>query len=91
MFDRTDVQLQEKKKSTLTKTKKLKKSLADDSHTKSEAETWVRNHKEELEKVRGECDKMETVLEAEEAELDQVRDSLKGMYTTRHSRARRGH
>lgn len=78
VFDRTDVQLQEKKKSMLAKTKKLKKLIEDDTHAKSEAETWIRNYGEEIDKVRVQLDKMEKSLEADESELEKVRDGLKG-------------
>ncbi|KAL8276632.1 hypothetical protein RQP46_010981 [Phenoliferia psychrophenolica] len=77
-LDRTDVQLQEKKKSFAAKVKKLKKSLTDDSHNLSEAKTWIRNHSEEIDRVKGDLGKMETNLETEEAELEKVRDGLKG-------------
>ncbi|KAK4698890.1 structural maintenance of chromosome 4, partial [Phenoliferia sp. Uapishka_3] len=78
VLERTDVQLQEKKKSFVTKVKKLKKSLTDDTHNQSEASTWIRNHAEEIERVKLELGKMEINLETEEAELEKVRDSLKG-------------
>lgn len=77
-FDRADVQLQEKKKSTLAKIKKLKKSLQEDSHARSEAETWVRNHAETIERVGAEVERMDQQLEKDEAELEKVRDGLKG-------------
>lgn len=62
----------------LAKSKKLKKSLMDDKHACSEAQTWVKNHEEAIDKVRGELDKMEGTLEKEETELEKVRDGLKG-------------
>ncbi|KAI5474845.1 hypothetical protein MNV49_002349 [Pseudohyphozyma bogoriensis] len=77
-LERTDVQLQEKKKSLVAKIKKMKKSLTDDTHARSEADTWIRNHGEEIERVRKDLTKMEASLEDEEAELEKVRDSLKG-------------
>ncbi|KAM0751211.1 RecF/RecN/SMC protein [Meredithblackwellia eburnea MCA 4105] len=78
VLERADVQLQEKKKSLVAKIKKLNKSVTDDTHNRSEAETWIRNHTEEIERVRKELDKMEATLETEEAELEKVRDGLKG-------------
>lgn len=78
VLDRADVQLQEKKKSATTKIKKLRKTLQDDTHARSEADTWVRNHTETIERVSGEIEKMDSALEREEAELEKVRDGLKG-------------
>ena len=55
-----------------------------DSHAHSEAQTWVRNHEEEIVKMRGSLDKMEGSLEKEEIELDKIRDGLKGTFITAH-------
>ena len=67
----------------MAKIKKLRKSVQDDTHAKSEADTWVRNHAETIERVAGEMDKMDASLEREEAELDRVRDGLKGEFSMR--------
>ncbi|SGY49508.1 BQ5605_C001g00787 [Microbotryum silenes-dioicae] len=78
VLDRADVQRQEKKKSMVTKVKKLKKVLEEEGHSRSEAETWVKNHSDTITRVGGEMEKMESLLEKEELELEKVRDSLKG-------------
>ncbi|KDE07484.1 hypothetical protein MVLG_02159 [Microbotryum lychnidis-dioicae p1A1 Lamole] len=78
VLDRADVQRQEKKKSMVTKVKKLKKVLEEEGHLRSEAETWVKNHSDTITRVGGEMEKMESLLEKEELELEKVRDSLKG-------------
>lgn len=77
-LDKTDVQLQERKKSSSAKIKKLKKAITDDTHARSEATTWVTNHGETITRVGADLTKMEAKLEAEEAELDKVREGLKG-------------
>lgn len=77
-MDRSDVQLQEKRKHVVTKVKKLEKSISTDTHARAEAQTWVKNHGDETIKVRKDLDKMERTLEKEEAELEKVRDGLKG-------------
>jgi structural maintenance of chromosome 4 len=78
VLDRSDVQLQEKRKHIVTKVKKLEKSITTDTHARSEAATWVKNHGDEIIKVRKDLDKMEATLEKEEVELEKVRDGLKG-------------
>ncbi|KAK4048581.1 Structural maintenance of chromosomes protein 4 [Microbotryomycetes sp. JL221] len=78
VLERADVQLQEKKKSAAAKIKKLRKNIVDDTHAKSEAETWVQNHAETIDRVSGELEKMSAALEKEETELEKVRDGLKG-------------
>ena len=77
-LDKMDVQLQERKKSSSAKIKKLKKAITDDTHARSEATTWVANHGETITRVGAELAKMEAKLEGEEAELDKVREGLKG-------------
>ncbi len=77
-LDKTDVQLQERKKSSSAKIKKLKKAITEDTHAQSEATTWVANHGETITRVGAELAKMEGKLEGEEAELDKVREGLKG-------------
>ncbi|KAM0788102.1 hypothetical protein ACM66B_001270 [Microbotryomycetes sp. NB124-2] len=78
VLERADVQLQEKKKSTVAKIKKLRKTIADDTHAKSEAETWVQNHMETIERVSKDLEAMAVSLDKEESELEKVRDGLKG-------------
>jgi len=54
--------------------------LADvqDGHAKSEATASIDNYAAELEKNRTKVADYETKLETEEAELEEIRDSLKG-------------
>lgn len=78
VLERVDVQLQEKKKSVAAKIKKGKKGLQDDTHAKSEAETWIRNHEETIGRVGKEVEKMDRALEKEEAELERITEGLKG-------------
>ncbi|GAA5870268.1 hypothetical protein JCM1840_001607 [Sporobolomyces johnsonii] len=76
-LDKTDVQLQEQKKAAVAKLKKLTKSLADDKHGRSEAETSIANNSETLERFAGEKDKLKEELEAQQAGLTKVMDSLR--------------
>ncbi|CEQ42156.1 SPOSA6832_03944, partial [Sporobolomyces salmonicolor] len=76
-LDKTDVQLQEQKKAAVAKLKKLTKSLADDKHSRSEAETSIANNSETLERFAGEKDKLKEELEEQQAGLTKVMDSLR--------------
>ena len=49
-----------------------------DGHAKSEAASAVENHSSELETNRAKVAKLETKLVDEEADLEEIRDSLKG-------------
>jgi structural maintenance of chromosome 4 len=73
-----DVGLQEKKKHLVGQQKKLSKVISDDGHVKSEALATVENCGEAIETNRKKVTELEKKLEAEEAELEEVRDSLKG-------------
>ncbi|KAG8912838.1 hypothetical protein FRC02_005788 [Tulasnella sp. 418] len=46
-------------------------------HAKNEADQWIENHSEQLEKSKAEINQLEANLIKEEAELDKIRDSLK--------------
>ncbi|KAL1408278.1 Structural maintenance of chromosomes protein 4 [Vanrija albida] len=76
-IEKEEVALQEKKKHLSTKQKKLKKSIQDDSHAKSEAHVTAENCAGEIESNRTKVAELEKKLEVEEAELEEVRDSLK--------------
>ncbi|ORX37975.1 RecF/RecN/SMC N terminal domain-domain-containing protein [Kockovaella imperatae] len=76
-FEKEEVGLQEKKKHLSTKQKKLKKTIAEDGHARSEAQATIDNLTSELEANRNKVTTLETKLAAEEAELEEVRDSLK--------------
>lgn len=49
-----------------------------ETHAKSAAESWVENHEETIIKTRKEVEKLEAKLVGEEAEFEEIRDSLKG-------------
>lgn len=70
--------MQEQKKHFATKQKKLKKQVSDDTHAKTEAASNIRDRRDEVAKLTGELAKIEKQLSAEEALLDEIRDSLKG-------------
>ena len=92
-FEKEEVGLSEKKKHLVTKQKKMKKGISDvsravhlcqhaaydqDGHARSEAISAIDNYTTELETNRAKVTNLEKKLEEEEAELDEVRESLKG-------------
>jgi structural maintenance of chromosome 4 len=82
-IEKDEVGLQEKKKHLVSKQKKLKKSISDDGHVKSGALSSVSNCAEAIETNRTKVTELESKLEAEEAELEEIRDSLKGELASR--------
>ena len=76
-FEREDVQMQEKRKHLVTKQKKLKKSLQDDAHAKSEASSSFKTYGENMVNLTTELEKHEVNLAREEIELEKICDSLK--------------
>lgn len=76
-FEREDVQMQEKRKHLINKQKKLKKTITDDTHARSEAATWQRSYGDDMEKLKAEMEKHEANLAREEAELERICDGLK--------------
>ncbi|EIW71748.1 hypothetical protein TREMEDRAFT_27197 [Tremella mesenterica DSM 1558] len=76
-FEKEEVGLQEKKKHLVSKQKKFKKSITEDGHARSEALSTIDNLSSELEKNRVKVADLEKKLVTEEAELDEVRESLK--------------
>jgi len=93
-FEKEEVGLSEKKKHLVTKQKKMRKGISDvsrrndhhakpasnrqDGHARSEAIAAIDNFSTELETNRVKVANLESKLENEEAELDEIRDSLKG-------------
>ncbi|PLW33739.1 hypothetical protein PCASD_12507 [Puccinia coronata f. sp. avenae] len=75
--ERELVSLTEKMKHGKTKQKKLKKSIAEDEHILKEAAATIRDGQEEIETLKVEVESKEKLIEKEELELDQIRDSLK--------------
>ncbi|ORY34983.1 RecF/RecN/SMC N terminal domain-domain-containing protein [Naematelia encephala] len=76
-YEKEEVGLQEKKKHLSTKQKKIKKSIHDDGHARSEALAAIENHAAELETTRAKLANLEEKLVTEEAELEEIRDSLR--------------
>ncbi|KDQ18233.1 hypothetical protein BOTBODRAFT_29575 [Botryobasidium botryosum FD-172 SS1] len=77
VHEKAEVQFQEKKKHLISKRKKLEKALNEDRHAQTEAESWIDNHQEKIEKCKAELEELEASLETEEAELESIRDGLK--------------
>ncbi|EFP77431.2 uncharacterized protein PGTG_03387 [Puccinia graminis f. sp. tritici CRL 75-36-700-3] len=75
--ERELVSLTEKMKHGKTKQKKLKKSIAEDEHILKEAAATIRDGQEEIETLKVEVESKEKLIEKEEVQLDQIRDSLK--------------
>ncbi|WVR08284.1 hypothetical protein IAU60_005331 [Kwoniella sp. DSM 27419] len=76
-FEKEEVGLQEKKKHLVTKQKKVKKSITEDGHLRSEASAASENCAADLEKNRVKVNDLEQKLDLEQAELEEVVDSLK--------------
>lgn len=76
-LEKLEVSRQEKRKHLVATQKKLKKSISDDSHTKSEAMATIDNCGGAIETNRAKVVDLERKLEVEEKELEEVRDSLK--------------
>lgn len=76
-IEKEEVGLSEKKKHLVSKQKKLKKSVNEDGHARSEALGTVQNCEGQLETNRAKVADLEVKLEAEEDELEEIRDSLK--------------
>ncbi|KEP53194.1 structural maintenance of chromosomes protein [Rhizoctonia solani 123E] len=75
---KVEVGLEEKQKHIKSKEKKLQKSIVDDTHQKNEADTWIVNHTEQIEKSTKEIAKLEKELVLEEKQLEVIAESVKG-------------
>ncbi|CAE6464638.1 unnamed protein product [Rhizoctonia solani] len=75
---KVEVGLEEKQKHIKSKEKKLQKSIVDDTHQKNEADTWIVNHTEQIEKSTKEIAKLEKELVVEEKQLEVIAESVKG-------------
>ncbi|KAH7339002.1 RecF/RecN/SMC N terminal domain-containing protein [Rhizoctonia solani] len=73
-----EVGLEEKQKHIKSKEKKLQKSISEAAHQKNEADTWIVNHTEQIEKSTKEIAKMEKDLVVEEKQLEVIAESVKG-------------
>ncbi|KIR56495.1 hypothetical protein I315_00669 [Cryptococcus gattii Ru294] len=76
-YEKEQVGYAEKKKHLETKMKKIKKSITEDGHAKSEALASIESYTEQLEKNRKKVADLEEKLESEQAELEEIVDSLK--------------
>ncbi|WVO23287.1 uncharacterized protein IAS62_004637 [Cryptococcus decagattii] len=76
-YEKEQVGYAEKKKHLETKMKKIKKSITEDGHAKSEALAAIESYTEQLEKNRKKVADLEEKLESEQAELEEIVDSLK--------------
>ncbi|KAA1467870.1 hypothetical protein DENSPDRAFT_926927 [Dentipellis sp. KUC8613] len=75
--EKQEVGLEERRKHANSKVKKLKKSLQEDEHAKSEALRAIDDNTEKMEKERRNVEELEESLEKEEKMLEKIRDSLK--------------
>ncbi|CAG8521184.1 4706_t:CDS:10 [Ambispora gerdemannii] len=77
-YEKEDIGLQEKKKHSTTKQKKLIKTLEKDRASLSITKTSIQYHEEDLVKRERELGQLEKSLQNQEAELEKIRQSLKG-------------
>lgn len=78
IYDKENVKLQEKKKFLVNKEKKLQKAIATNRLATSEAAGLIDKHQSDLERLSAEVAAMEARLQADEEELERVRNDLKG-------------
>ena len=81
-FDKEHVKYDEKKKFLTNKQNKLEKSLQSNRLSKSEAESLVQKHNDDVERNTKEIANLEKTMHVEEKELASIRDSLKGKTRT---------
>ena len=77
-FDKEHVKYDEKKKFLTNKQNKLEKTLQSNRLSKSEAESLVQKHTDDIARNTSEIANLERTMHVEERELASVRDSLKG-------------
>ncbi|KAF8707321.1 hypothetical protein AX14_013615 [Amanita brunnescens Koide BX004] len=77
LHERKEVGLQERKKHAITKAKKLKKTLQDDTASKNKASRTIEESTDKMEREKTKADEYETSLAAEEKILESIQDSLK--------------
>ncbi|EED77064.1 predicted protein, partial [Postia placenta Mad-698-R] len=75
--EKQQVSLDEKRKHANSKAKKLKKSLQDDEHTRSDALRAIEENTAKIEREKAKLEELEESLAQEEDVLEQIRDSLK--------------
>lgn len=77
-YDKEQVKYEEKKKFLKTKQTKLEKSLQTSRLSRSEANSLIQKHSDDIERNTREISALEQDMRSEERELAIVRDSLKG-------------
>lgn len=77
-YDKETVKFEEKKKFLAGKQKKLEKSMQTARLAASECESLVEKHTNDIEKKTEETAQLEKEMKTEEAELSEIRESLKG-------------
>ncbi|KAI0962099.1 hypothetical protein AcV7_001019 [Taiwanofungus camphoratus] len=75
--EKQQVSLEERRKHANGKAKKLKKSLQDDEHARTEALRAVKDNATKMEKEKAKVEEFEDSLAREEKVLEEIRDSLK--------------
>ncbi|KAH9070762.1 RecF/RecN/SMC N terminal domain-containing protein [Lactarius deliciosus] len=76
-YEKQEVGLEEKRKHTNSKAKKLKKSLQDDESTRSDALRSIQDNTAKMKNEKKKADQYEEELQREEKVLEGIRDSLK--------------
>ncbi|KAH6566196.1 hypothetical protein BASA50_003979 [Batrachochytrium salamandrivorans] len=77
-FDRAEIELKEKERHLNQKYKKTTKSLEQESFKKTESQIWVGNFQTDLGKAQGEVESLNSRLQVEEANLEEIRQGLQG-------------
>ncbi|THH32819.1 hypothetical protein EUX98_g1311 [Antrodiella citrinella] len=75
--EKRQVGLEERRKHSRTKEKKLKKSLQDEEHARNDALRAIEDNTTKMEKEKAKADELEESLSNEESVLEEIRDSLK--------------
>ncbi|PFH48128.1 hypothetical protein AMATHDRAFT_150602 [Amanita thiersii Skay4041] len=78
--EKKEINLQERKKHASSKAKKLKKTLQEDTAARTKAARAIEESIRKMEKEKEKADMHEASLAEEERVLEDIRDSLKGMF-----------
>ncbi|KAN0127918.1 RecF/RecN/SMC N terminal domain containing protein [Lactarius tabidus] len=77
VYEKQEVGLEEKRKHSNSKAKKLKKSLQDDENTRNDALRSIQENTAKMKNEKKKADQYEDELQREEKVLEGIRDSLK--------------
>lgn len=77
-YDKESVKFEEKKKFLVNKQKKLEKTMQTSRLAASECQSMVEKYSDDIERKTGETTQLEQEMQAEEKELESIRESLKG-------------